>query len=219
MMLEIKLRLREVDKIVESNDDNIPNLKIEFCFLQFRKIIEQICFASILCDEQRYKDFRELEVETSEDDFGTYEKDWNARIILTKLKNISPHFMPIPIGNKKSANGQHHLERADVTATHNKLISMFKKCGEFMHIPKPFGEEYSVHINKQRQKYKAANKTIIGYSEYFKLLLWNHAAVGLEYEPTEKLDSLNNANPKNAWLINFGEAADNDIEIILAVAN
>lgn len=88
-----------------------------------------------------------------------------------------------------------------------------------MRIPKPFGEEYSVHIDNQRQKYKAANKTIIGYSEYFKLLLWKHAAIGLEYEPKEKLDSLNNANPKNAWLINFGEPNENSIEIILAVAD
>ena len=218
MMLEIKLRLREVDSLIGDKTQELSPLNIEFCFLQFRKVIEQVCFASIVCDQQRYKDFRFLEGETSTDDAGNYENDWNARIILSKLKAISPHFMPIPLGNKSSSNGQHHFERSDVTATHNKLITMFKKCGSFMHIPKPFGEEYASHIKQQKQKYKAANETVIKYSEYFKLLLWQHAAVGIEYTPTDKLDSLNKASPKNAWLVDFGDINSNDISVTLAVA-
>ncbi len=49
------------------------------------------------------------------------------RISLNKLKDISPHFMPIPIGQKHSTNGTHHFERTDVNVTHNKLINIYRK--------------------------------------------------------------------------------------------
>ena len=84
---------------------------------------------------------------------------------------------------------------------------MYKKCGSFMHVPKPFAEDYESHIEKQRQKYKSANETIKEYATYLKELLWSHVAIGLEYrENDDKLASIENANPKTAWIIDFGNS-------------
>ena len=219
MMLEIKLRMRAIDNYIKKNESNISSLDVEFCFLQFRKIVEQICFASIICDHNRYKDFRELEGETSDNDSGDYASDWNARIILKKLNDISSYFMPRPLGKVTSSNRMHHFDLKDINATHKKLISIYKNCGSFMHIPKPFSEDYEEHISKQKQRYKSSNDTIKNYAAYFKDLLWHHAAMGLEYnQDADKLKSLEPDNTKNAWIVNFGDYESNDIEIIIAIA-
>ena len=217
MMLEIKIRIRDIDIYLKKG--SLSPLDTEFCFLQFRKIVEQVCFASIVCDHNRYKDFRALEGETSDSDTGDYTNDWNARIILMKLNDISPHFMPRPLGKVTSGNGMHHFDLKDINATHKKLISIYKKCGSFMHIPKPFGESYESHIIKQKQRYKSSLKTLENYCIYFKELLWHHAAIGLEYKNNnDKLESLEIENSKNAWIINFGNYESDEVEIIIAIA-
>lgn len=219
MMLEIKHRMRAVDSCIKNGNGSLRSLDIEFCFLQFRKIVEQICFASIICDKKRYEDFRALEGKTSDDDSGDYTKDWNARIILKNLNDISPHFMPRPIGKITSCNGSHHFDLKDINATHNKLISIYKKCGSFMHIPKPFGEDYDTHIQKHKQRYKSSIVTVQNYSTFFKDLLWNHAAMGLEYsQGNDKLKSLELENTRNAWIVDFGAYDSDEIKIIIAIA-
>lgn len=75
MMLEIKIRIRAIDGKLGVCEKELPALDTEFCFLQARKIVEQICFSSILCDQQRYKDFRLIEGMTSDDESGAYEED------------------------------------------------------------------------------------------------------------------------------------------------
>jgi len=218
-MLEIKLRMKAIDDNLNNRNSNLSPLDIEFCFLQFRKIVEQVCFASIICDQNRYEDFRALEGETDDDDSGDYTQDWNARIILKKLNDISPHFMPRPLGKRTSNVGRHHFELKDINATHKKLITIYKKCGAFMHIPRPFGEDYETHVSRNRNKYQSAINTIKNYSTYFKELLWHHAAMGLEYnQENDKLESLEPGNPKNAWIVNFGDYENDDIDIIVAIA-
>jgi hypothetical protein len=219
MMIEIKVRIRAVDSKLENADQYLSPLDVEFCFLQSRKIVEQICFSSILCDKKRYQDFRSLEGMTSDDDSGNYEEDWNSRIILKKLRDISPYFMPIPLSERSVIGNKYNLERADGSFTHNKLIKIFQKCGSFLHMAKPFSEDYETHINRQRNRYNQSTEIIKNYNEYFKKLLWNHAAVGLEYSGSPHgLESLNPANPQTAWLVNFESYESDNVSIVLARA-
>ena len=217
MMLEIKIRIRAIDSCLKKNDGMLSALDTEFCFLNSRMIIEQICFSSILCDRQRYEDFRRLEGETGTKDHGNYVKDWKSPTILKKMRDISPHFMPRPLGELISSGGTHYFEQG-IEVTHTELINMWEKCGSFLHVPKPFGEGYESHIDKIRVKYSAANKTIESYSQYFKDLLWNHAAIGLEYESTDAgLNSVDAATPMAAWLIHFGDYDSDEILVKVAI--
>ncbi len=103
--------------------------------------------------------------------------------------------------------------------THTELIEMWEECGYFMHIPKPFGEGYESHIEKVRKKYSLASETVKEYTQYFKNLLWKHAAIGLEYEESsDGLTSLDPANPNTAWLIDFGDYKSDSISVTVAVA-
>lgn len=211
--------MRAIDNYINNEAGELSAFDVEFCFLQFRKIVEHVCFASIICDQNRYKDFRALEGATKDEDSGDYTQDWNARIILNKLNDISPHFMPRPLSTMTSHGRNHHFDIKDINATHKKLIAIYKKCGAFMHIPKPFGEDYETHILKHQNRYKSSIGTIQNYSTYFRDLLWNHAAMGLEYSPgNDKLESLESGDTKNAWIINFGDYESNEIEIIVAIA-
>jgi len=170
MMLEIKIRIRAIDSCLKKNNGALSALDTEFCFLSSRMIIEQICFSSILCDKQRYEDFRRLEGETGTKDHGNYVKDWKSPTILKKMRDISPHFMPRPLGERTSTNNTHHFDHGFET-THTELINMWEKCGSFLHVPKPFGEGYESHVEKVRSKYSAASKVIESYSQYFKDLI------------------------------------------------
>ena len=216
MMMEVKFRLKVIDEYLKISSNQLVPLYIEICFLQIRKVIELVCFACILCDEKRYKEFRELEGLTSEKDHSDYTKDWNSEIILKTLNDVSPHFMPIPLGQLSSINGKYHYDRADVNTTHKKLIKMYKKCGGFLHIPRPFGENYELYISGQIQKNKSATQNIIAYVRYLKDLLWKHAAIGLEYE--ERGDPLEPANPQNAWIVDFEDYDTQKVSITVGKA-
>jgi hypothetical protein len=216
MMLEIKIRIRAIDNAFKEGKGKLSPLMVEFCFLQSRKIIEQVCFSAILCDKQRYEDFRKLEGLTSDNDHGNYIKDWNARVILKKLNDITPYFLPRPLGKMVSKQDHYHFEEGFKT-THSELIEMWKNCGSFLHIPRPFGETYESHIAKQKVKYKAAITTLKEYSEYFKKLLWYHAAIGIEYSQNEDiLNATEPGGPERAWLVHFGEYESDTISITLA---
>ena len=217
MMLEIKIRIRAIDSCLQKNNKSLSALDAEFCFLNSRMIIEQICFSSILCDKQRYEDFRRLEGVTGKNDHGNYVKDWKSPTILKKMRDISPHFMPRPLGERTSTGNTHHFEHGFQT-THSELISMWEKCGSYLHVPKPFGEGYESHIEKARLKYSTAKEVIESYSKYFKDLLWNHAAIGLEYQPEDSgLNSVEPANPMTAWLVHFGDYNSDAISVTIAI--
>jgi hypothetical protein len=221
MMLEIKIRFRSIDEIFNRKGTvtSLDPLDSEFVFLQIRKIIELIAFSAVLCDKNRYAEFRKIEGEASEKDHGKYEKDWNAREILKKLNNISPHFMPIPLSKPaKTGENRYHFDRApNVVATHSRLIEIYKSCGRFMHVPNPFGEGYLEHVEKHREKCRSSTAEAKRFVTYLKSLIWHHAAIGLVWR--EGANPTENANPKSAWIVDFGSGEDHDISIIEAMGN
>lgn len=216
MMMEVKFRIKVIDDYLGKSNSKLAPLDSEICFLQIRKIIEQVCFACISCDEKRYKDFRELEGLASDINHGDYTKDWNSEFILKSLNNISPYFMPRPLGQLVIKNGKKHFDKTDLETTNKKLIKMYQKCGGFLHMLRPFGENYESYILRQKQKFESATRTIIEYTNYLKKLLWKHAAIGLEYE--EGGDPLELANPQYAWIVDFGAKDSNNVSVIPSVA-
>jgi len=220
MMIEVKIRFQAIDKIFNSEGSAtlLMSLDSELVFLQIRKIVELISFSSVLCDKNRYAEFRKVEGKANEREHGKYEKDWNAEVILKKLKNISPHFMPIPILTPvKGDENLYHFNRSpDVVATHSKLIEIYKSCGGFMHVPNPFGEDYLEHVEKHRNKYSSALDKAKSFVSYLKSLIWHHAAIGLVWQ--EGANPTENATPNTAWIVDFGSKDDQNINIIEGIA-
>ena len=220
MMLEIKIRFQAIDNVFnrEESATLLESLNSEFIFLQIRKIVELISFSSVLCDKNRYAEFRTVEAESDKRDHGKYEKDWNAVEILKKLNNISPHFMPIPISKPaQTGENSNHFDRdPNVNATHSQLIEIYKSCGGFMHVPNPFGEDYLEHVEKHRKKFSSSAIKAKSFVSYLKSLIWHHAAVGLEWN--EGSNPTENANPKSVWIVDFGSIDDQKINIVEGIA-
>lgn len=76
------------------------NLDVELVFLQFRKILEQIAFASLVANKDAYSAARK--------NFAT---DWRAPKILKYLEAVNPHFYPEPlkIASQSSEGGRRRL--------------------------------------------------------------------------------------------------------------
>jgi|GEM_PF-2687814 len=219
LMIEIKIRLTKTENILllDIPMTGLTSFDAEFSFLQIRKIIELIVFSAVLRDENRYKKLRELQKIENPKDHGDYSKDWQAAVILKQLSEISPHFLPIPIKNiSSSQQGSFQVNRSDVAVTHGRLIEIYNQCGGYMHIKNPLGKDFVKQTNLERSKYEAATANAKKSLNFIKSLIWHHAAISLEW--SDDLNPRELANPNKAWLVDFGQNNDHNIQMILAEA-
>ena len=219
LMLEIKIRLTRTDAVLQSKEPvtGLTSLDAEFCFLQVRKIVELITFSAALRDEERYKRLRELQKKENPRDHGDHAKDWEAAKILKRLREITPHFLPIPIKKISSnAPGSFHIDRTSTPVTHGRLIEIYVQCGSYLHARNPLGKDFLKLVNLERSKYEAATSEALKCIKFIKSLIWYHAAIGLEW--SDELDPRELANAQRAWLVNFGQEDGEAIEMILAEA-
>src|SRR5690349_18473218 len=62
------------------------SLDAEIVFLQFRKILEQIAFASLAANKEAYSAAR-----------AKFANDWRAKKMLKYLEHVNPEFYPQPL--------------------------------------------------------------------------------------------------------------------------
>jgi len=218
-MFEFKLRLTHCEKVANAPTSviGLPALDYEFCFLQIRRMVELIAFSSVLRDEERYKRLREIEREADDRDHGDHSRDWETEAILKRLVAISPYCLPIPLKNKLNAiDGVFNFDRKNISVTHGRLIEIYKTCGGFLHGKNPFNKDFKELVSNGRRKYEGALKEIKKCTEYFRKLMWYHAAVSLEWQPGS--DPKAPENPKSAWIVDFGDDATPSIIITIATA-
>jgi hypothetical protein len=219
-MLEVKLRLQHAERVAASQlpVTGIEALDSEFCFLQIRRVVELITFSAAIREEERYKRLRVLQKEENPRDHGDYSKDWEAPEILKRLSQISLHFLPIPIKKIQRA-GDHtfHIDRKGLPASHGRLIDIYKTAGGYLHGKNPLGKDFVELVAAERKKYKRARLQIQKTLIFLRELMWNHAAIGLEW--TEESDPRELANPRKAWLVDFGSEEASYVQIHLAEGN
>jgi hypothetical protein len=215
-MLEVKRRFRAIDRILGAKKPLTKNeeVDIESAFLQVRKIVELITFSAIISDEQRYKRYRELDASKNPNDKGDYTLDWNAANILKRLSKISPHFLPIPLGEMiTQPDGIKHFNEATAKATLDRLISIYKTAGGFAHMPNP----YKSNVAKLEMKKKSSARIELEKEVlYLKSIIWEHAKIGLAWQPDSDPNELEQC--ETAWLVWFGDKSTDQIRMSLATA-
>lgn len=81
-MTGVRMRLDEVGRILAAND--MPEFsQQEATFLQLRKALELIAFASLAANKDAYAAV-----------FPTFAEDWKAKRILERIERINPEFYP-----------------------------------------------------------------------------------------------------------------------------
>jgi hypothetical protein len=217
-MMDAKIRIVAAEKVLSNKGcHGIPALDHEFCFLQIRRIVEDITFSAMVRESARYTKLRKIQSQENPRDHGLASKDWQAPEILKRLVSLSPYALPIPIiREKRSSEGNIHFDRKCVEVNHGRLIELYKQSGGFLHAKNPLSGDFVNVTAEEREKYARAPIAINQALNFLREMLWEHGALQLEWQNSE--DPLSIENASGAWLVFFGENQGPDVQIILAEA-
>jgi hypothetical protein len=113
-------------------DTGRHELNAELFFLHLRKALEEIAFASLSANRDKYSEART--------GFAT---EWNARRMLGFLANVNPTFYPISLkAPQELAPGRKHFDRLeDGYLTKEDFVLLYDKCAEVLHSRNPYSPE------------------------------------------------------------------------------
>ena len=161
-----------------------------------------------MADEARYAALR-AEATKNPD----YTQDWKVNTILPKLAEITPHFLPLPLGEMvELEDGKKHFLEGKEQQAIDRFLHIFNLAGQHLHSPNPLGFETLADFHERRLASRNELKVELAY---LKGVLWEHVKLGLLFDPTVDKPR-DNANPDNAWLVYFGKADVEDIQMAAA---
>jgi hypothetical protein len=104
----------------------------ETIFLQFRKILELIAFASLTANKDVYS--------AAYEEFETH---WNAKRMLGYLEKVNADFYPVALEPFiTTAEGMKHFPRADDGfMTKEEFVTLYNICGKVLHARNPFSTQ------------------------------------------------------------------------------
>jgi hypothetical protein len=117
--------------IAPSHPDHIMLLS-ELIFMHFRKALEEIAFASLSANREKYAKAR-----------PGYSTEWNGRRMLGFIEKVNPDFYPIPLMPPQTiAPGNRHLDRMEPPfLTREDFERLYDAAAEIIHAPNPFSEQ------------------------------------------------------------------------------
>jgi hypothetical protein len=132
-MIEIRRRLSLVQAVLDASITTGHNdFDIEMVFVQLRKTLEVIAFASLTANKKEYS--------AAYDQFASH---WNAQRMLRDLAKINPQFFPVALEPPQlMPNGVKHFPRPlDGFLTEDEFVSLYDKCAKILHARNPFSAE------------------------------------------------------------------------------
>jgi hypothetical protein len=104
----------------------------ELVFLQFRKILEQLAFASLAANKEAYAAAR-----------AKFAGDWRAKKILDYVESLNPEFYPQPftIGSFSIESGHRHFQFKPLEGgflTKEEFAELYEYCTDILHARNPY---------------------------------------------------------------------------------
>lgn len=105
----------------------------ELVFLQLRKTLEHLAFASLAANKAKYSAA-----------YASFATHWNARRMLRDLETVNPDFYPVPVTvTRVSEDGQgrshwHAEPLTDGFMSKDEFVFLYEKCGRILHARNPF---------------------------------------------------------------------------------
>lgn len=208
-MIEVKRRFRAIERIFGAKKPRTLNAAFddEFMWLQLRQIVELVAYSAIAADEERYAALRR-----EQDKNADYRVDSKPAKVLKHLSQISPHFLPKSLGNMVlQPDGTKHFESGAEVAMLDRLLEIHDTAGQHLHAVNPFNDE---DVKDRTVRLAGARKRIKLETEYLRSVLWNHAKIGLQFQPGSSPRDLENA--EHAWIVRLGPADNDLVDVILA---
>jgi hypothetical protein len=111
-------------------DTGHRDLNAELIFLHFRKALEEIAFASLSANREKYSQAR-----------AGFATEWNARRMLFDfMTKVNPNFYPIPLKPPQEIGpGQKHFDRVpDGYLTKEDFVTLYDSSAEVLHCRNPY---------------------------------------------------------------------------------
>jgi hypothetical protein len=107
-------------------------LDAEIVFLQFRKMLEQIAFASLVANKDVYSKVR-----------ASFATDWRAKNMLKHLGEVNPDFYPEPLkeASRRVEGGKRHIHLEPLSGgflTKDDFVRLYDYCGDLLHSQNPY---------------------------------------------------------------------------------
>lgn len=131
-----------------------PAFDAETIFVQFRKTLELIAFASLTANKAEYSS-----------QFEKFSTHWNAERMLRDLEKVNPEFYPVSLQLPiQTPDGVKHLSlTADGFLTKDEFISLYDKCGKVLHARNPFSTEAIPQSEYTVEKWVARVQTLLRF--------------------------------------------------------
>jgi hypothetical protein len=137
-MVEVRTRIAIIQAVLEGRiGTGIEGCNNELIFLQFRKILEVIAFASLAANKQKYSQVH-----------ANFAKHWKPEKMLAELEKINANFYPTPLEAMQAPpNGVKHFPlMVDGFMTKNEFVSLYNVCSDVMHKQNPYSRKRSDNL-------------------------------------------------------------------------
>jgi|ERR1700722_3726083 hypothetical protein len=142
-MVEVRIGIGIVQSVLDGAITiGIDGCNTERIFLQLRKTMEVIAFASLSANRAKYSTVH-----------ANFAKHWKAKDLLGALEKVSSHFYPVPLEPPQTTplGIKHFALVPDGFMTKAEFASLYDVCSEVLHKRNPYTEgdavitiEYSV---------------------------------------------------------------------------
>jgi len=130
-MARIRSRINIVQAIVSKGTKiGHPDQAYELIFVQFRKTLEEIVFASLSANKEKYSEVH-----------SNFSKHWRANDMLTVMDKVNPNFYPVPLPPPvETAPGHKHFGEplTDGFLTRDDFEVLYKCSSEALHTRNPY---------------------------------------------------------------------------------
>lgn len=208
-MVEVKRRFRAIQRILGAKKPRTLSAEFddEFMWLQLRQIVELVAYSAIAADKERYAALRREQDKNSD-----YRVDSKPAKVLQHLSKINPNFLPKSLGNMViQPDGVKHFEQGPAVAMLDRFLEIHDMAGQHLHAINPFNEE---DVKDLEVRLANARKRIEAETRYLRGVLWDHAKVGLQFQPSASPRGFENA--EQVWIVKFGPSDTDDVQVILA---
>ena len=155
-MAEVRTRIGVVQAVLAGfTTTGTEAFNIELIFLQLRKTLELIAFASLSANKTAYS--------AANKNFANH---WKAKAMLDELEKVNLDFYPVPLDPpQETAPGMKHFPRpADGFMTKDEFASLYDSCSEVLHARNPFtAKDPTIQIGYSVQEWVARIQRLLGW--------------------------------------------------------
>jgi hypothetical protein len=154
-MERIRRRLNIIDDVLAGriNTNNNTDVMAEIIFIQFRKSLEELAFASLSANKDVYSALHEK--------FAVH---WRANDMLNELAKVNPDFYPVAAEPpKETSHGLKHFDRLPGGfMTREEFAKLYKHSSGVLHTRNPYKEgDPTINIGYTVQEWAARFRSLI----------------------------------------------------------